>query len=125
MRTALYILLGSVTLLIFVVLGIERWIGVRLRRAAEKALAERTGGAVELAVGRVGVSLWRRTVTVYDVTLRSDTSRLESLLPGVEALEAEISRIVLRNVRFRFGKVTPGRPKYLSLRATLPVSSVP
>ncbi len=117
MRTALYILLGSATLLIFVVLGIERWIGVRLRRAAEKALAERTGGAVELAVGRVGVSLWRRTVTVYDVTLRSDTSRLESLLPGVEALEAEISRIVLRNVRFRFGKVTPGRPKYLSLRA--------
>lgn len=117
MKTLLYILLGSATLLIFVVLGIERWLGNRLRRAAEKTLAEQTGGAVRLTVGRVGVSLWRRTVTLGDLTLRTDTSRLAAFLPGVEAVEADISRISLRHIRFRFGKTTPERPKYLSLGA--------
>ncbi len=117
MRTALYILLGTATLLIFVVLGIERWLGARLRRAVEKTLAERMGGAVELTVGRVGVSLWSRTVTVRDVTVRSDGSRLAPFLPGVETLEADISRIALRHIRFRLGKSAPDRPKYLSLRS--------
>ena len=112
MRTAIYIVLGTATLLILVVLGVEWWLGAKIRRTAEKEVADRTGGAVKLEIGHVGVCLVSRTVTLKGITLSADTARVGEYLPRVDSLGGEIGKIVLRGVRWRL----KGGDKYVSLR---------
>lgn len=113
MRTAIYIILGTATLLILVVLGIEWWLGARIRRNIEKEVGDRTGGAVRLEIGHVGVCLISRTVTLKGIVLSADTARVGEYLPRVDSVGGEIGKIVLRGVRWRL----KGDDKYLSLRA--------
>lgn len=112
MKTAMYILLGTVTLLIFVVLGVEWWIGSKIRRMAEKEIADRTDGAVKLGIGRVRVSLLKRTVLLRDITVSTDTSKLEAFLSGADSVGVEIGKIALKGIRFR----RKGE-KYIALRS--------
>lgn len=113
MKTAVYILLGSATLLIFVVLGVEWWIGSKIRRMAEKEIADRTDGAVRIEIGRVRVNLLKRSVTLRNMTLSTDTSKLEDYLSGADSLGAEIEKIALRGIRFSL----KGDDKYISLKS--------
>lgn len=113
MKTAVYILLGSATLLIFVVLGVEWWIGSKIRRMAEKEIADRTDGAVRVEIGRVRVNLLKRSVTLRGLTLSTDTSKLEAFLSGADSVGVEIEKIALRGVRFSL----KGDDKYISLKS--------
>lgn len=113
MKTAVYILLGSVTLLIFVVLGVEWWIGSKIRRMAEKEIADRTDGAVRVEIGRVRVNLLKRSVTLRDLTLSTDTSKLEAFLSGADSVGVEIGKIALKGVHFSL----KGDDKYISLKS--------
>lgn len=113
MRTAIYIVLGTATLLILVVLGVEWWLGAKIRRTAEKEVADRTDGAVKLEIGHVGVSLINRTVTIKGIVLSADTARAGEYLPRVDSVGGEIGKIVLRGVRWRL----KGDDRYVSLRA--------
>ncbi|WP_298062119.1 hypothetical protein [uncultured Rikenella sp.] len=112
MKTALYVLLGTATLLIFVVLGVEWWIGSKIRRTVEKEIADRTDGAVKLRIGRVRVSLHKRTVLLRDIAVGVDTSKVGVFLSGADSVGVEIGKIALRGIRFsRKGE------KYISLRS--------
>lgn len=113
MKTAVYILLGSATLLIFVVLGVEWWIGSKIRRMAEKEIADRTDGAVRVEIGRVRVNLLKRSVTLRDLTLSTDTSKLEAFLSGADSVGVEIGKIALKGVHFSL----KGDDKYISLKS--------
>lgn len=113
MKTAVYILLGSVTLLIFVVLGVEWWIGSKIRRMAEKEIADRTDGAVRVEIGRVRVNLLKRSVTLRDIALSTDTSKLEAFLSGADSVGVEIGKIALKGVHFSL----KGDDKYISLKS--------
>lgn len=113
MKTLLYILLGTVTLLIFVVLGIEWWLGAKIRRTVEKALSDRTDGAVRVEIGHVGVSLLKRTVTLKAISLSADTAPIGEYLHGIDSLSGEVGKIVLRGMRYRL----KGTPRYISLRS--------
>lgn len=113
MRTAIYIILGTATLLILVVLGIEWWLGARIRRNIEKEVGDRTGGAVRLEIGHVGVCLISRTVTLKGIVLSADTARVGEYLPRVDSVGGEIGKIVLRGVRWRL----KSGDRYVSLRA--------
>lgn len=113
MRTAIYIVLGTATLLILVVLGVEWWLGAKIRRTVEKEVADRTDGAVKLDIGHVGVSLVNRTVTLKGIALSADTARVGEYLPRVDSVGGEIGKIVLRGVRWRL----KGDDRFVSLRA--------
>lgn len=112
MRTTIYVVLGTASLLIFVVLGVEWWIGAKIRRTARKEIADRTGGALHLEIGRVRVSLVNRSVTMRDITVTADLSKMDDYVPGVAALDVEIRKIALKGLRFSLKG-----EKYISLRS--------
>lgn len=111
MKTVLYIVMGTAAVLFLVMLGVQWWLGSRLRRAAEKEVADRTGGAVQLRIGGVGINLLRRAVTLSDVSLAGVPEQLGKWLPGVDSVGAEIGRIAVRGIRFRLR----GADKHLSV----------
>ncbi len=112
MRTAVYIVLGTATLLIFVVLGVEWWLGAKIRRTVEKEIADRTDGAVHIEIGRVKVNLIRRSVTLRDITVSGDVVKLQDDVPGIDAIGASVEKISMKGVRFNLKG-----EKYISLHS--------
>lgn len=112
MKTAVYIVLGTATLLIFVVLGVEWWLGAKIRRTVEKEIADRTDGAVQIEIGRVKVNLIKRSVTLRGITVSGDVAKLQDEVPGIDSIGASVEKISMKGVRFNLKG-----EKYISLHS--------
>lgn len=112
MKTTLYIIAGSAALILLLMLGIQLWLGAKLRRTAEKEVADRTGGALQLKIGRTSVNLLTRTVKLHAITLRTDRAQIAQWDAGVESLETDIRQIVIRGIHLK----AKGDNKHLTLR---------
>lgn len=115
MKVTAYMILGVITLLIVLILGIEWWLATRIRRMAEKELADRTGGALRFDVGRVRINLLSRSLILRDITVSTTSFAKDttSVAFPVESLDATIDRLVARGIHFR--QKGESRDRYFAL----------
>ena len=95
MAIVLYIILGTALLLIFLVLGIEWRLAVKIRRMARKELVELVGDSVQLEIARVRVSLLKRSVTLREITITAGPVADGAARLPVDSLSAAIDKINL------------------------------
>lgn len=97
-RITAFVLLG----LVVVLLGVQWWLGAKVRKELEKEVWTASHGAYQLEIGSSRVSLLSRTVVLKNITLRADTTVLNKKQGTVRDVNASIDKISATGVRFRF-----------------------
>lgn len=107
-RITAFVLLGLVVILI----GVQGWLGAKVRKELEKEVWTASHGAYQLEIGSSRVSLLNRSVVFKNITLRADTTVLNKQQGTVRDVTASIDKISATGVRFGL----KNRPTYISLR---------
>lgn len=83
--------------------GVEVWLGSKIRRTIVSKVSEASDGAYRAEVGGVRVGLFNRSVRVDNFMLRSDSARLRLKGSPLAGLDVRVAQLSLDGVRWNRG----------------------
>lgn len=89
------------------VLGAELWIRHKIRAVIEKEAAALTDSGMSVGVGRISVNIPTRSVTVRDITVKSQNNDPNKRGFTIVSLDAGVAKISLRGIGY---KKNDGKP---------------
>ncbi len=101
-RTKALVIAGSIVIfLVACMFGVELWLKHRIRAAIEKEAAALTGSGIDVGIGRISVSLAKRSVTVRNIHLKSQNNDPGHAGFTLVSLDAGVERVSLRGVGYK------------------------
>ena len=86
--------------LLVVKVGVEVWLGSKIRRTIVSKVSEASDGAYWAEVGGVKVGLFNRAVRVENFTLHSDSARLRLKGSPLAGLNVRVAQLSLGGIRW-------------------------